>query len=57
MERRRSTREFELEAVRLTNERGFSYAQASDDLGFTRRNCATGEEVCGRCATRLSRAW
>jgi len=33
MERRRFTREFKLEAVRLINERGVSYAQASDDLG------------------------
>ena len=33
MERRRFTREFKLEAVRLIKERGVSYAQASDDLG------------------------
>ena len=33
MERRRFTREVKLEAVRLINERGVSYAQASDDLG------------------------
>ena len=32
MERRRFTREFKLEAVRLIKERGVSYAQASHDL-------------------------
>ena len=33
MERRKFTREFKLEAVRLINERGVGYAQASQDLG------------------------
>ena len=33
MERRKFTREFKLEAVRLIKERGVSYAQASQDLG------------------------
>src|ERR1700691_1443794 len=33
MERRRFTREFKLEAVRLIKERGVSVAQASRDLG------------------------
>ena len=33
MERRRFTREFKLEAVRLIQERGVSVAQASRDLG------------------------
>jgi transposase len=33
MERRKFTREFKLEAVRLIKERGVSYAQASEDLG------------------------
>ena len=33
MERRKFTREFKLEAVRLIKERGVSYAQASLDLG------------------------
>jgi transposase len=33
MERRRFTREFKLEAVRLIKERGVSYAQAAEDLG------------------------
>jgi len=33
MERRRFTREFKLEAVRLIRDRGVSYAQASQDLG------------------------
>ena len=32
MERRRYTREFKLEAVRLIRDRGVSYAQASQDL-------------------------
>ena len=32
MERRRFTREFKLEAVRLIKDRGVSYAQASEDL-------------------------
>jgi transposase len=33
MERRKFTREFKLEAVRLIKERGVSYTQASLDLG------------------------
>jgi transposase len=33
MERRKFTREFKLEAVRLIKERGVSYTQASTDLG------------------------
>jgi transposase-like protein len=33
MERRKFTREFKLEAVRLIKERGVSYAQASQDVG------------------------
>jgi transposase-like protein len=33
MERRQFTREFKLEAVRLSKQRGVSYAQASRDLG------------------------
>ncbi len=32
MERRRFTREFKLEAVRLIRDRGVSYAQAAQDL-------------------------
>ena len=32
MERRRYTREFKLEAVRLIRDRGVSYVQASEDL-------------------------
>jgi len=32
MERRRFTREFKLEAVRLIRDRGVTYAQASEDL-------------------------
>ena len=33
MERRKFTREFKLEAVRLITERGVGYTQASQDLG------------------------
>jgi transposase-like protein len=33
MERRKFTREFKLEAVRLIKDRGVSYGQASEDLG------------------------
>jgi transposase-like protein len=33
MERRRFTREFKLEAVKLIKDRGVSYVQASRDLG------------------------
>jgi transposase-like protein len=33
MERRRFTREFKLEAVKLVTDRGVSYAQASQDRG------------------------
>src|SRR5438045_7781948 len=33
MERRKFTREFKLEAVRLIKDRGVSYMQASQDLG------------------------
>jgi transposase len=35
MERRRFTREFKLEAVRLIRDRGVSHAQASEDLNPT----------------------
>jgi transposase len=43
MERRKYTREFKLEAVRLIKDRGVSYAQASQDLKVhptQLRNCA-----------------
>ena len=33
MERRRFTREFKLEAVKLIQERGVSYVRAAEDLG------------------------
>jgi len=42
MERRKFTREFKLEAVRLIKERGVSYVQASRDWACIRRSCATG---------------
>ena len=42
MERRKFTREFKLEAVRLIKERGVSYAQASQTLVCIRHNCVIG---------------
>ena len=42
MERRKFTREFKLEAVRLIKERGVSYAQASQNLGCTSHSCVAG---------------
>ena len=42
MERRKFTREFKLEAVRLIRQRGVSYAQASQIWAFIRRSCAIG---------------
>jgi len=45
MERRKFSREFKLEAVRLVRDRGVTSAQASRDLGgFMRTFCASG---CG----------
>ena len=42
MERRKFTREFKLEAVRLIKDRGVSYVQAAQDLVCIRRSCAIG---------------
>jgi transposase len=42
MERRKFSREFKLEAVKLIKEREVSVAQASRDLGGTARCCAIG---------------
>jgi transposase-like protein len=39
--RRKFTREFKLEAVRLMKDRGVSYARRKT-LTFTSRSCATG---------------
>ena len=48
MERRKFTREFKLEAVRLIKERGVSYAQASQDLACASVAVAQlGEGACG----------
>jgi transposase-like protein len=48
MERRKFTREFKLEAVRLIKERGVSYAQASADLSVHQFAVAgLGEGACG----------
>ena len=55
MERRKFTREFKLEAVRLIKDRGVSFAQASDDLGVHANAAARlGEAVGGRSATCVS---
>ena len=35
MERRKFTREYKLEAVKLIKDRGVSYAQAAEDLGVS----------------------
>ena len=42
MERRKFTREFKLEAVRLIKERGVSYAQAEQTWMCISRSCAVG---------------
>ena len=42
MERRKFTREFKLEAVRLIKDRGVSYGQASQDPGCISRGFAIG---------------
>jgi transposase len=42
MERRRFTREFKLEAVKLVTERGVTIAQAARDLESVARWCAVG---------------
>ena len=48
MERRKFTREFKLEAVRLIKQRGVGYAQASQDLECASVTVAQlGEDVCG----------
>ena len=55
MERRKFTREFKLEAVRLIKDRGVSYAQASQDLNVHPSQPARlGEEVLRGSAARLS---
>ncbi len=52
MERRKFTREFKLEAVKLVTERGVSVAQASRDLGVhgtvLRRWIKVGLGTCSR---------
>ena len=42
MERRKFTREFKLEAVKLVHERGVTVAQAARDLGVHGSCCADG---------------
>src|ERR1700684_395309 len=53
MERRKFTREFKLEAVRLIKERGVSYAQASQDLSVHQSQLREG--AGGRSAACVSR--
>ena len=56
MERRKFTREFKLEAVRLIKDRGVSYVQASQELGvhtsqlrdWVKKLAAAGCGACGR---------
>ena len=58
MERRKFTREFKLEAVRLIKERGVSYAQASRDLSireFGSKNSARQPNIVGTRGTTPSR--
>jgi len=48
MERRKFTREFKLEAVRLIRDRGVSYTQAARDLGVHQSQLRKlGEGLCG----------
>lgn len=58
MERRRFTREFKLEAVKLVRERGVSYTQASQDLGVHQTQLrhwvkAFTEDPAQACGTRM----
>ncbi len=56
MERRKFTREFKLEAVRLIKERGVSYAQASQDLSVHQSQLRDlGKGISGRPAACVSR--
>ena len=55
MERRKFTREFKLEAVRLIKDRGVSYAQAEQDLNVHQSQLRSwGEVFCRRSSTGLS---
>ena len=45
MERRRFTREFKLEAVKLIKERGVGYVQAARDLGVHQSAGAAGDRA------------
>ena len=56
MERRKFTREFKLEAVRLIKERGVSYAQASQDLSVHQSQLRSWVKALGgRSAAGVSR--
>ena len=52
MERRKFTREFKLEAVRLIKDRGVSYVQASQDLGV---HASQLRETTGAAVTKWDR--
>jgi transposase-like protein len=53
MERRKFTREFKLEAVKLIKERGVSYVQAAQDLGVHQSVLRTS--VSANCRHRPGR--
>ena len=53
MERRKFTREFKLEAVRLIKDRGVSYVQASQDLNV-HPSRSTNLEVVRRLLTAIT---
>jgi transposase len=55
MERRKFTREFKLEAVRLIKDRRVSYVQASQAWACNVAVARLGEEARRRSATRFSR--
>jgi transposase-like protein len=54
MERRKFTREFKLEAVRLIKDRGVSYVQASQDLNVQSSQLRDWVKKLRGCAARLS---
>jgi transposase-like protein len=57
MERRRFTREFKLEAVRLIRDRGVSYAQASQDLKVHPTQLRIGSRRWRTIRSTRSLAW
>jgi hypothetical protein len=57
MTRRKFSREFKIEAVRLVTERGVTVAQACRDLIWPRACCAGGSVSDGANRGGLSRQW